>query len=750
VETFLNLLLREAAMLCVVSSVGSSFATFLPASRGIGSRIALVPVLGLAAASCALTTASWITAMDVGVWVVLVPLAVASLGLTVFRIRGGRVEDWRPRRAEVASVAILLVVSFTALNIPLAERGSLGPMGYLVYDAPGYVAETGEYQAHTVREQEKLAGSPDFTTDYAARTNLAHQQVGYDMVSAATNELFGWPAWSTQSAFMAVLVAIGALGCFATVRGLTGMAGPGPLVAGLLFVGPLFYQLWIDGSEGALAGLTMIAPIALLGARLIRHGSYREAALLGLLIAGFQTLYGIMVPGFAIGVAMVLAVLLAAGLVTRRVRVAVLGRAAKLLGLVVLFAIALSPVAFARNVDYWRVVSGESYLRQGFPKYDLPVQVIPGWILQTREFYFLPHLSAGGLQGWILGGLVPLVLIGLIVFGLWRFRWALILVGGALAAAGLAYYALNRYDCSYCEQRNLLTLGPVAAVFTGVAVTALWTWRGAVFKVVAVAVGVVILVLAGHKSSVEARRAVDGAYVVPSSLDGVLDALDHRPGPVLLEGLGAGYDAPAELPATYNAVDETTRSRLALPAEIDDHNGLAYYLGPRKQAGPEFTPSYRWVLTRLGGVSTSRRLVARGGPYALEERTRPLDVTVVGGVTVDSDRHDPRGLAWVTGPLIFWVSSSDRSSATVRLTLTGQAGARAVAPSGSRVLRRAGDRVTLCIPVRRKGSLRRVRVELNIPAAPPTGPPEQFAVRAIPPHQLRLEAMTATTAGCDR
>ena len=46
-----DLLLREVAMLGVLSAVGSGVAAFLPVDGRVGSRIALAPGLGLALAS---------------------------------------------------------------------------------------------------------------------------------------------------------------------------------------------------------------------------------------------------------------------------------------------------------------------------------------------------------------------------------------------------------------------------------------------------------------------------------------------------------------------------------------------------------------------------------------------------------------------------------------------------------------------------------------------------------------------------
>ena len=137
----------------------------------------------------------------------------------------------------------------------------------------------------------------------------------------------------------------------------------------------------------------------------------------------------------------------------------------------------------------------------------------------------------------------------------------------------------------------------------------------------------------------------NGSYLLNTQAREALAALPRNAGPVEIEGFGQGPAAPMEEPLVYNLVDEKTDGNMSLPTDRDDNAGLAY-LGGTEPLGPAFKPDYRYVLTRMAGISTDRRVLARHGTIALEERTEPLDVTINGGVSVAAAWEDPTGTAW--------------------------------------------------------------------------------------------------------
>ena len=98
-------------------------------------------------------------------------------------------------------------------------------------------------------------------------------------------------------------------------------------------------------------------------------------------------------------------------------------------------------------------------------------------------------------------------------------------------------------------------------------------------------------------------------------------------------------------------------------------------------------PDYRWVLTRAPGVRTQRRTVARHGPYALQERTSPFDVSLTSGVFIDRQIRDDSGEAYIQpqfGPLEFWVAALRRDRVWLQFDVEGPRAAQTPTPQGRR------------------------------------------------------------------
>ena len=136
-----------------------------------------------------------------------------------------------------------------------------------------------------------------------------------------------------------------------------------------------------------------------------------------------------------------------------------------------------------------------------------------------------------------------------------------------------------------------------------------------------------------------ARRAVDGAYVMPAALRSVLDAAAERDGSLQLEGFQAMPESNFEYPSAFADLRQTSDRRISSLPSAEAIEG--------KQALAEdqpFDPRYAEVLTRLPGVDSGRATIARSGPYALQRRSGPLDVTLASGVTVDAAKRDRDGL----------------------------------------------------------------------------------------------------------
>ena len=204
-----------------------------------------------------------------------------------------------------------------------------------------------------------------------------------------------------------------------------------------------------------------------------------------------------------------------------------------------------------------------------------------------------------------------------------------------------------------------------------------------------------------------------------------LAALPSGSGRVELEGFSESSQAPMELPLVYNLVDERTGGKVSVPTLAADDNGLAYLTAGPAPLGAWFTPDYRYVLTRLAGVTTDRQTIARFGSIALQRRVAPLDVTVLSGVSVATARLDPGGRAWLTPgvPVDFLVVGDPTRPAWVSLRL--RATVPITAPTGMDVVghSRQGDELHVCLRVPGAGPVRNTAVSAAFAPQPPPSPP---------------------------
>jgi hypothetical protein len=322
---------------------------------------------------------------------------------------------------------------------------------------------------------------------------------------------------------------------------------------------------------------------------------------------------------------------------------------------VVGLAALLNLVSFTRDLRYWKSVLQGAVSYTTLPPYHLPPSVLPEWLLQTRVFYRLNGLpGSSGTGDAILSLLVPAVLLVIVVLGVRRFRLAATVVPLVVICGGLAHYALASSHCSYCEDRDLLPVAPLAVFLIAAGIGALAVSAIRDIRQLAVFAGLVVLGIAGVLTAEERLALANGGYMLDSGSRAVLSHLPGKPGRVELEAFGeVPIQTFGELPMNYDLLEERSDGNASIFSTIDDYSGLSYLGGAHPALGPEFSPDYRYVLTRAWGVQTSRRLIARSGATALEERTGPLDVTVVGGLLLAPASIDETGSAWVNGPMTF-------------------------------------------------------------------------------------------------
>ncbi|MEK6277278.1 MAG: hypothetical protein AABM29_04610 [Actinomycetota bacterium] len=782
-STALDLLGRELALLLLLSVLGSGPASCLP--RGVPAlcRLALAPAFGLAVGAAVLSTVVWFVPLSAPVaWAVLGPLLALSATMALWRSRAAPASEWRRRLPRDLLPAALVVVGVaSALNAPLISEHSLGPMGYRVADAGLYVAQHEAFQHDALKDSqlpEDLEGEhpggrralgslvaelPPGDREDAQRLlvrtfNLT--AAGFGSVAAATDSAFGWLAIDTQSAFMVALVLIGCLGVLAVVLELTGRRWPA-LCGALLFAGPVTYLMFIDSSEAALAGLSLIPSLVFVAILLVEDLSWQNGILLGLLAAGFQSVYGPMVPTLAAWGALALLVI-----AVRAARSGSLDRdsavraGAILAGSLALAAI-LSPVSFVRNVEYLHIVATTDVLevlqRISLPPYDLGVDLIPSWLLGTREFYDLPSLAQGGARGAVRTLFVPLALTGLIVLAVvrWPRAWLLVLVAPVVAV--LAFTGDARQECSYCVQRALLPADPIVVILiaAGLGAIAAMAPRGRLtgprLTAAAALAALATLAVAARNDVVLAQRAGAGGYVFSEQARSLIAAGgDHLESVHLESPQAASPTNPLEVAALYHATEEVggEKPSVYLPTPNLNPTNPTFLFGSESRRRPRFSPGYRFVLTRVPGVDSGRETIERRGPFALQRRNAPFDVTVNSGVAADQADRDPSGNAWVQAPLRFLVAPTDYDRpGWLRLVLRGPAAAETAVPPRVEVLRRQPGLLRLCAP-RPSTGVERMRIALRFPAELPAPPPEEYSTNPVPPKSLRLAAMRVSGRPC--
>ena len=747
-HVWLDLISRELLLFALVATLGSGPAAFLSARFDGVARLALAPVFGLCVGVCLTVTLIYFFPAHDTRWV-LIPVALASVATAALRWRKLSAPRWPNRRGliQLGVVALVILVSF---DYPLAHRGTVGPAGgWSIADTTGYVSETNGEARQGIRQTRHDAVPLSDLSLYAwASYASGYQQIDISALEANVNQLLGLGATDTDSAFLIAVILVGALGVFAVVRNVSGVPTWGAVLGGCLFGGPLFVELFMDGSQAALAGSSLLAPIVMLGSEALSYRRTATLVLFALLVAGLQTVYPLFLPPIVIAAIAAIAVLgvrrLMRGWPSPEEWLLAVGQ----LTLVVVLAAVFTPVAFSRNVRYWQSLLNGSLSLAGLPQYDLPFNVLPGWVLQTREFYGLVDLGQASAGQVFQAALVPLFLIAVIVLAIKRYRVANIMLLVAAGASLLAYYASAGRHCGYCVQRNMIPVAALAAPALGLGVAAIATlrWRGRLL--VATAAAAVIVVAVGQEGVVERQRLANGSYLLNTQNRQALAALPHGAGPVEVEGFSQGPAPPMELPLVYNLVDEKTGGNMSLPTDRDDNRGLAYLDGTQP-LGPWFRPDYRYVLTRLAGVATSRRTVARHGPIALEQRTQPLDATINGGVSVAAVVEDPTGTAWVNPdrPLHFLVSGgSPGTRAWVSVVLRTTVPVSVVKEPGVSTVSSPGL-TRICALASGEPPVRVIGFQVAFVAVPAPMPKRRFS-SPLPPRGAKLVSMTVSTTPC--
>jgi hypothetical protein len=760
VHLWVEIVVRELAMLATLLALGIGPASFLGRRFDAAARLAMAPVLGLCLATCVFTTLIWFTAARNTYWLLPV-IAATSLALAYRRgstARSGATHRvWsrcgRLRARDALALAIVCVVVAAPLSYTLHEHNSVGPTGFLILDADGYTLTADGMEQLSIRQAERPVGE-GASFVHKAWGVIARGTVNVDASPLAANLdlLTGLHATDTQSLFLIVFLVADALGAFAVVRYFMPRPSWAAPLAGVLFTGPLFLQLMADGSQAATCGLAVIMPLATVGVETLREQRWSNLVLFALLASGLMALYPLYLPGMAVAAIVVLGTIAIVrcsreGLDWRSVR-----RVAVLAAAVAALTIAFDVVSFSRDARYWLETFGGEDLA-GKPHYDLPLWVLPGWVLQTRQFYvlqtpplsYLPKLTQGSLVEVLGVAILPAVLIAVILFGLWRDRRGLILVSIIVVFAAFAEYASAIHQCSYCVDRDTLPSAPSTIVLVSLGIGALATARRKLMRWSAVVVAIALVIAVGEQTRTERQLFAVDSYFLGSDERTLVSDLRSHAGPVDLEGFGENAEleqAVAELPLVYMLLYEHNHGGVSLPSESFNYNSLSYFGGPTA-GDPDFTPHYRYVLTRLGGVADDRRVLARAGPLALEERTGVLDATITSGLAVPMVRQDVRGLPSVVEPLHLLLVGGGSAPAWILLRFQTTAAASVPSQPGIRA-RSTTHELKVCVQATGTAPVRQAVVNISGVLFPGPLPAGKFALPE-PPQGITLLAMHAVS-----
>jgi hypothetical protein len=769
-----ELLIKELVMLALLTGVGAGFARALRGKLDGGTQLALAPVFGFAASISLLTTLNFFVPLRNAMWFALLPAALASIGFALWR--GGMRIEWRRHLRALAQLAVVLVGVLAVLNAPLERRDSPGPIAWGIYDAPGYVDCIAGFSEHTNRKPllgtaEQALSARYHPDAWKPAWNLGARycwgikfiHTGGETLPAAISSPFDWAPWELLSPYMALCVLLAALGAFALFRILTRSSSWLAIAPGLAMGGAPLFQLYIDGSAGLLGGIAFIPALLTIGVLGIRQPSWLTTFLGAVLLAGLQTAYPEMAAVVVASLVLVLVVQLLLNLRGGE-RLGAILRA----GLPHLVALGVLTAVLTPRATLWTLanarVSGS--LTTAVIDYQMQLPHLPGWLLQTREFYTFALTSPRGLSYVLVGLLLPLALLAVALYGMVRRRGSWPLLIFIVVASAQALYAATRLDCSYCVGRTLETTVPALAVLVSIGIFEL-TRSSVRWKLITgVALGTAAAIAAAASLYSIEQRAARGAFMPPASLGNVAKAADDLvDGTLQLEGFGqTPLWAWGENRVTYQAMAEATGQRISIDSAYNDYGGLSYY-DIRNIGHPSYTPNYRYVLSRLGSLDAGREVLYHSGPLVLQRRTGQFDATVARGVGVDTYLRDPSGVAWVQrpgkelgfrqGPLTFWVSALSPARAYLRVTLLGPPGLAADQVRGAVSKPLPGGLTQICVPVPGRSKLRILQLPLSplpaglaYPAANPdsTTPPSENAPYVA--REIRLDKVRVTATPC--
>jgi hypothetical protein len=723
-------------MLVALLLLGVGPASFFGRNVDPVARLALAPALGLCVGTSVFTTLIWFFPAT-KTWWVLPVVAGISLGVAAWRR-----DSWRLRHLErggakrAAKGIIELLVVCVAVAWPtsytLLAHNSIGPATYKIADVDGYVMQVdGMIHESLQSAVSKSTSNPKLVGNLVLRWWSADAQShswSFDAsaLEADLDSLLVKGATQTEGAFVVAYLVAAGLGGFGAVRYAVRRPTWAAVVAGALFAGPMFFQLYFDGSIAAVTGMCVLSLLAVLVSEVLCDPRWANRALVAVCLSALVTLYPVFIAPIVVSGAVVVSVLgwrkLRSG---THVALRWVGTGAMRLTSIAVLAFLFDVVGVLRGAH---ILLGAGIGLGGQPNTQVSWSTALSWLFQTRGLYelsFSLHSAGGNL---LVGLLVPLLVVVVTAVGARDYRVAWLLAVLVVVSVGFAgytrYFELNRV-CSYCMDRSLLPAAAVLPTLVGLGVAGLTASVKLVPRLLGATVPLLLLgVMSNALVSVQAQFG-EGSYFVEATLRNVVRHIPLK-GCIVLEGFGDASPNPvAEEVLAYAVVDERAWGRVSVPVDYDDNGGLAYFALPLglPLSYPWFCERYRYVLTREDGVVTrGMHVISKAGAIALERRTSGLGVIVDYGT-------------WITDPesgVPYITSSLERTTEATQFIVTGNArrpvylglvadvssvGRVSVNSSGVVIVRRDSDHLYICLATSGSGYVRTARLHLEPAAA---------------------------------
>lgn len=743
-------------MLAVVACIGAGPVSFLTKRFGTVERFGLAPVLGLCLGTSVFTTLVYFFPAS-GTWWLVPVIGLVSLAVALARSRASI--SLRPARGTVLGCLSLLLaiaaVTAPTLSVMRAQH-TIGPAMFDVGDSMAYIGET-DAEANLSMHGALLHSAVYDDLEDRLFADYVHgdQNLDGSPLSANVNEMLGLGSTATWMAFLLAFLSAGALGAVAFVRfalraysaspAAIGVAGT---LAGVMFGGAFFLQLYFAGSQAALLGLSILLPLAAVTADAVAEPRWSTLVVLGIASSGLMSMYPLYVASASV---LALGVLVTLAISARRrgdLRTA-LRYAVPRIVFALAVSVCLNLVSFTRDLRYWSALLRGGFVSNGFPVFDMRIDGLPAWLLQTRNIFQLTTWAHSSPVELLAGLVLPLVLVLVMIFAVRRvprLAWLIVVVA---ASAALGEWEYVKSSCSYCTDRSLVPIAPMLVALACVGLGVLWASRSRLAIVLASLVACGWLVIAfGAQRDLRQRIPATGTFLDASAWQAMQALPPHAS--VLVEGFDSNNTSPFEQAYAYEMAESASHGRATITADVDNFSALVYLGAPLPLTAGQFDPNYEYVLSKFSGVQTDRQVVSRVGAAVLAKRTRSLDAILDSGVFSPVAEVDAAGAALVsnTTPVRVVVAGYSSRPAYVRAQMTASVPATVERRRGLRSIVN-GQAISVCLRATGRSPRRVAQFQVSFTPTPvASGPTEgPYAAGALP-GGVALTSLRVSTRPC--